>query len=126
MDPVSKSRLPDSRRLRSGVDPQVGKDTQFKPGVSGNPGGKLPKSLLQRRLEEVANDDKFVEQAIESICKRVRQTNMAGVLETRELLDRVEGKVTQAVDMNLTGTVVLAEIIAERRKKRGNGSNSQS
>jgi len=46
--------------LNSGVDPSVGKKTQFKPGVSGNPAGK-PKGMisLSTRIQNAMNDENF-------------------------------------------------------------------
>ena len=51
---------------------------------------------------------------------------MAGVLLIREMSERDEGKVADVVDMNVTGTVVLAQVIEERRRKRDNTDARQS
>lgn len=48
------------RTLNNGVDPSVGKGTQFKPGVSGNPAGK-PKGTkhINTWIQELAEDEEF-------------------------------------------------------------------
>jgi hypothetical protein len=52
---ASKAKL-----LKGGVDPSVGKATQFKPGESGNPDGK-PKGTkhIKTWIQELLNDEEF-------------------------------------------------------------------
>lgn len=58
VDQASKSEP--KKLLNGGVDPSVGKDTQFKPGQSGNPAGK-PKGTkhINTWIQELIGDPDF-------------------------------------------------------------------
>lgn len=76
----------------------MSKETQFKPGQSGNPAGR-PKSkpfreAIQRALEE-AGDDKASLQAVATAL--VGKALMGDVPAIKELADRMDGKVAQAI-----------------------------
>ena len=122
MDPVSKAQSSENKRLlRGGHDPMIG--VRFKPGVSGNPGGR-PKHSISKIyrdwLKKKRNREKieqFLDDTIEGKSK------MAGVLLIREMTERDEGKVIETVDVNLTGRLELASVIEQRRKKRGNSQS---
>jgi len=120
MDPVSKARVSGSRER------SLANLKKFQPGQSGNPSGRPKKSLIQKGLEQITNDPKYVNEFLDAVKKRMLLPGVAGVLETREFMDRTHGKVTENVEMNVTGAVQLATVIQERRKKRGNGTDSQS
>lgn len=50
------------KRLKSGVSPDVGKATQFKPGQSGNPEGTKPGTKhLSTHIQNLLNDPEFEE-----------------------------------------------------------------
>jgi Family of unknown function (DUF5681) len=119
VDPVSKSRISGSRER------SLANLKKFQPGVSGNPSGRPKKSLMTKGLEKLSNDKHYVPEFIEAVKKRMLLPGVAGVLETREFMDRTHGKVVETVDMNVSGTLQLAEVIEQRRKKRGE-RNSQS
>jgi hypothetical protein len=71
-------------------------------GVSGNPHGRPKKERMITKLcEEIMeeNRDEIKAQIIRSLTMK----GMAGVLLFRELAERVEGKVTQGIE--LSGTV---------------------
>ena len=89
----------------------------WKPGQSGNPSGRPKKKPITELYEEMLADPEFVEQLRASIRKSVRGGNMAMVLQVREMTDRVEGKVTQPIEADVT--VNLADAIAEARKRAG-------
>lgn len=100
----------------------MGKATQFAPGASGNPSGRPKHSIsgvYRKWLKKPKNRIKLAKFIDETIEKR----GMAGVLLIREMTERDEGKVADVVDMNLSGNLVLSEVIAERRKKRGNSES---
>lgn len=94
--------MPENRHKTGfrGPDPQVGEATQFKPGQSGNPGGRSRK--LTRILEEmlampVPNDklkrtyaQKFIE---ETLKRAIRKSDSLA----KEIFDRIDGKSLQAL-----------------------------
>lgn len=83
------------------------KETQWKPGQSGNPKGrpkgiKYVSELLTERLNEVpdtvdgkSNTKTWRELVTDSIFQAILRGNHPGFL--KELLDRTEGKVTQPI-----------------------------
>jgi uncharacterized protein DUF5681 len=92
-------------------------------GQSGNPSGRPRKSLMQQGLEKLLNDPATVNVLLEAAKKRMLSKGMAGVLETREALDRVDGKVAQEIVAEVT--VSLAEAIAQRRQDDGDDGNAR-
>lgn len=87
----------------------------FKPGQSGNPGGRPKKKPITELYEELLGDVDFMEGLKASLRGTVRKGNMAMVLQLREMTDRVEGKVTQPIAADIT--VNLADAIAAARKR---------
>ena len=81
----SGSKQAGQKLLASGVDPNVGKDTQFKPGVSGNPAGK-PKGTvhLSTHIRNMLNDPDFFKNLPEVAGENWRQwegTPMKGIIQ---------------------------------------------
>jgi hypothetical protein len=89
--------------------------TPWPKGVSGNPSGRPKKSLLQKAMEEKANDPDFVAEWIEAAISRTKAPGVAGFLMSRELLDRVDGPVKQEMDLNVT--LGLAETLSKARQR---------
>ena len=118
MDPVSKAQNTQNSARTAGLRP-------FPKGVSGNPGGRPKKLRITKMYEKVLNSGAVREEIEDSIKKVLTGGRMASVLMLREMAERTEGKVVEEVNMNLSGTVQLASVIEQRRKKRA-GSNSQS
>ena len=87
----------------------------FPKGVSGNPQGRPPKSLMQRELEKIANDPIFAEAWVEAAKQRSLATGVAGFLMSREMLDRVDGPVKQEMDISVT--LGLAETLSKARQR---------
>lgn len=119
MDPISKSQAtPANRRLlKGGHDPRMGKANQFTPGKSGNPSGRPKNSIsgvYRKWLKKPKNRAKIENFIDETIEKR----GMAGVLLIREMTERDEGKVADIVDMSVTGSISLEQVL-EARKKAG-------
>ena len=127
MDPVSRAQqeiTPQSRRtLRGGHDPRIGTKTQFRPGESGNPGGKRKKAEITKIFEEIFRSKTDRDEIKDSIALTLKSSRMAGVLLLREAAERLEGKVLQQVELEGTVTLALAETVSERRKRLGNGNN---
>src|SRR6478752_3234498 len=73
----------------------------WKPGQSGNPGGRPKKKPVTDLYEQILNDPEAVDELREAIRKAIRKGNMAMVLQVKEMTDKVEGKVTQTIDATL-------------------------
>jgi hypothetical protein len=67
--------------------------------------------------EEMLSDPDLVADLRNAIAKAIKKGNMAMVLQVKEMTDRVEGKVTQPIEADVT--VNLADAIAEARKRAG-------
>jgi hypothetical protein len=86
--------------------PRVGRcspplHTRWKPGQSGNPGGR-PKgeslvAMIRRRLAEDHHGKTLGEIVVEALIKGAIQGKPQHL---KELLDRVEGKVTEKLDLS--------------------------
>lgn len=90
---------------------------KFKPGQSGNPGGRPKKKPITEMYEAILNDPEEIAKIRASVVKALVKGNMAMVLQLREMTDRTEGKVTQPIEADIT--VNLADAIAEARKRAG-------
>jgi HEAT repeat protein len=91
-------------------------DTRFKPGQSGNPGGRkpLPEELKARLRDLSPKAVDALEQALESADDRVR------ISAATALLDRAYGKPQQQTDVNMNVDAAqahLAALVALARKR---------
>jgi hypothetical protein len=84
--------------------PEVGAATQWKPGESGNPGGR-PRTrglldVLRGAVKEVRPDGHTVEEAVVAalIDEALESRNPLGAIQT--IFDRLEGRPKQAIDFN--------------------------
>lgn len=100
----------------SGGAPQLD-PYKFKPGQSGNPSGRPKKKPVTEMYERILSDPKNLAAIEDATVRALLRGNMAMVLQLREMTDRVEGKVTQPIEANVT--VNLADAIAEARKRAG-------
>src|ERR1700723_707403 len=91
----------------------------FKPGQSGNPGGRPKKRPITELYERILSDPKNIAAIEKAVLATLRKGNMTMVLLLREITERVEGKVTQPIDADVT--LNLAEAIAEGRKRAAMG-----
>ena len=115
MDPVSKAQAANSQESRA----DRVKAHRWPKGVSGNPKGR-PKKLEVTKIYEKILRKSLNRKAIEEdVLQMLHSKRMMSVLLLREMAERTEGKVAQEVDMNISGTLALAEVIQKRRKKRG-------
>jgi Family of unknown function (DUF5681) len=98
-------------------DPGVGKKTQFRKGVSGNPGGR-PRSrvlseALRDRLAQVMDDDPsgrtFAEAVAHNLVRIACSQGPSAVHAASEIADRLEGRSRTQVE--------FADITAELRNK---------
>jgi Family of unknown function (DUF5681) len=102
------------QKPRQGIDPSIGKPTQFKPGQSGNPGGRPRKLItllsdaLREKLASISIEDQKTYAcalADESVDKALAQVKKRGL--TKEVMmflniaaDRTEGKPAQKVTID--------------------------
>ena len=92
------AQFPESRRksgaLRGGHDPRViGKATQFKPGQSGNPGGRRKNDLAKEIAQAVFENN------AEAICKTFGKALLNGDASTFKVLaERAYGKIKEQVE----------------------------
>lgn len=89
----------------------------WKPGESGNPSGRPKKKPVTEMYERILSDPKNLAAIEQATVRALLKGNMAMVLQLREMTDRVEGKVTQPIEADIT--VNLADAIAEARKRAG-------
>lgn len=124
MDPVSKIQsesTPQNRHKRRQIDPAVGRATQFKPGKSGNPGGRPKKALVTRIYEDIFASARNRDEIKDSLFLTLKSGRMAGVLLMREAAERMEGKVTQEIEVsgslqNMTDEQLIARLAKLREK----------
>jgi hypothetical protein len=67
--------------------------------------------------ERIMNDPENVAAIEKAVRVALSKGQMAMVLQLREMTDRIEGKVTQPIEADIT--VNLADAIAEARKRAG-------
>lgn len=70
----------------------LGKETQWKPGQSGNPGGRPGRLPLTDALREALQKPKTLEAIVGAIIKAAKKGSRA---HFQEIADRVEGKAMQ-------------------------------
>ena len=102
MNEVAKAQLAEEHA--SAITRKPNNGIPWKPGQSGNPKGRPNKSLLLKAIDSMANDPNFVIPLVKAIKKRTQSAGMAGVLETKEVLNRVDGPVRQEIEV--TGILV--------------------
>ena len=107
MDPVSKAHSADTPKR------VIGKP--WPKGVSGNPNGRPPgKKPLTEIYEEILAAPDIREAVKQQIINTLTGKGMAGVLERREMGERIEGKVTQTVE--LSGSLTLESVLEARNR----------
>lgn len=89
----------------------------FMPGHSGNPSGRPARKPITEMYERIMNDPKQMAALEKAVAKALMKGNMAMVLQLKEMTDRVEGKVMQPIEADIT--VSLPDAIAEARKRAG-------
>jgi hypothetical protein len=115
MDPVSKAQSDTGNSARyRGLKP-------FKPGQSGNPAGRPKKAPITKIFEKIFRNAKNRRDIEKSILKIMLEGKMASVLMLREGAERIEGKVTEKLEVtgeiNKLSDADLAEKIAKLTQK---------
>src|ERR1017187_6666181 len=90
---------------------------KWKPGQSGNPSGRPKRKPISELYERMMQEPEFMESVENSIRKMVTSGRMVGQLQLKEMAERIEGKITQPIDMELN--VSLADRM-ERARERAN------
>jgi hypothetical protein len=96
---------------------------KWQPGESGNPGGRPKKKPLTELYEKILNDPEQMKSLESAVIKSLKRGQMAMVLQLREMAERVEGKITQPVEVNGEIALTISERMkkAEERLKSGTG-----
>lgn len=56
----TQAKKPSGKKLPNGLDPSIGKDTQFRPGKSGNPAGMKPGTKhIKTWIHQLLHDEEF-------------------------------------------------------------------
>jgi len=97
--------------------PKEAEPYKFKPGQSGNPSGRPKKKPITELFERIMSNPELVAKFEASIANSIMKGGMAGVMYVKEAADRIEGKVTQPIEADIS--VNLADAIAEARKRAG-------
>src|SRR5215469_2579600 len=97
---------PRKQRFR-GLSPNVGKATQFKKGISGNPGGRPKSAPLSEAAREILSkpvpNDPDGRTYAQVIAQVLADKAIAGDLRAaQELADRAEGRSRQSVEIQRT------------------------
>lgn len=98
--------------------PKEAEPYKWKPGQTGNAGGRPKKKpiteMFEKMLEDAETHDSIANAMLKIFSER---SGIAKVMLLKDMADRVEGKVSQPIEGDLT--VTLADAIAEARKRAG-------
>lgn len=93
----------------------------FKPGQSGNPGGRPKRKLLtdvtDELLEEKLSNPVTREQYKEALWRDLMSGKVVASMTRSEVWERTEGKVTQPVEIDGNLKVTLSQAIQKARQR---------
>lgn len=99
---------------------------QWQKGISGNPEKQFQpgnqaavgrRGAITKLFEEIFESSEDIAAVKQQIIKTLTSKGMAGVLMLKEAAERIEGKVTQPVEIDGTLQMTVASAIAEGRKR---------
>ena len=96
-----------------GPSPEVGKATQFKSGNCANPGGRPQKKAVSSALERLLDDSK-AEGIAQALITLASSDGKHAVAAAREIMDRLEGRVSIPVEAKLNIHDMTDEEMAAR------------
>ena len=105
--PVSAT-TPENRRKTGSQTPVAGSEaTRWKPGQSGNPGGRPKKKPLTEALEKIYSDPEECMAAARALAKKARA---GSITHFQEAANRLEGRVSDTDESrgNVTFNVVIS------------------
>jgi hypothetical protein len=95
----------------------------FMPGQSGNPGGRPKRKPVTELYEELLEDPEVRESIKKALKDRLTSGRMVGAIEMKEAADRLEGKVSQTVEVEgELAILTLSERMQRARERAGSGS----
>jgi hypothetical protein len=112
MDPVSRERV--SQSSEEAKNRRLANLRKWKPGQSGNPGGRAKKKPITEIFEELLDSEQDREKIKKQVRETMTQRGMAGVLLLKEAADRIEGKISQEIDINANITTLSDEELAAK------------
>lgn len=83
------------------------KPYHFKPGQSGNPGGRPKKTPITDLFEELYSDPEFVDLVRKGLRTTAKKGSIPLVMHLKDAAERLEGKVAQKVDVEVNGSLSL-------------------
>ena len=117
MDPVSKAQSVAINKQTTGYRLGGATGKGFRPGKSGNPSGRPKRKFATKVYAELFRDPEFRAQFKASVRQIMTAgRGMASVLMAREVAERLEGKVEQAIE--LTGEIGISEIVTKVRDRK--------
>lgn len=117
MDPVSKAQTVAINTQTTGYRSGGVTGKGFKPGQSGNPSGRPKRKFATKVYAELFRDKEFRAAFKESVRQILTAgRGMAPVLMAREVAERLEGPVTQSIE--LSGEVTLIEAVRRVRERK--------
>lgn len=107
---IEQTEAPENRREAGKRSPiRGGEAYRFRPGQSGNPGGRPESGSLARACRDllgVANGQTYAEAIAEKLGEFARKGHLPSI---RELADRAEGRAGQSIEIEACQTHVPTE-----------------
>lgn len=118
MSEPSNPSSPENKVTNREFSPEF-EERKFKPGESGNPGGRPKKKwlteVIEEMLEEKLSNPEFRAAYKEQAWKTLNSGKVVGAMMHEKVWDRTEGKLTTPVDVS--GSIDIGEIIEKFRNK---------